>query len=64
MILRRARRRRFRGTTSIIDFAIQGSLAGRSVFAVAEKARKAAIDYGFHMSVTDYNDRTMEEIPK
>lgn len=54
------------GTTSLIDFAIQEP--GRSLRDALskwhEKARgKAAIDYAFHMGVTDYNPQTEKEIP-
>lgn len=55
------------GTTSIIDFAIQEQ--GRSLTDALnqwhEKAHgKATIDYGFHMAVTDLNEKTEHEIPK
>lgn len=55
----------FGGTTTHIDFVIQpkgGSLHdGLSTW--REKAKKAQIDYGFHMAITDLRDDVMEEIP-
>ncbi len=54
------------GTTSIIDFAIQEQ---KRSFAEAlnqwhEKARgKATIDYAFHLAVTDFNEKTEQELP-
>ena len=54
------------GTTTIIDFALQGesmSLA-ETLAAWKEKAEgKAVIDYGFHLAITDSTDQVMEEIP-
>jgi dihydropyrimidinase len=55
----------FGGTTMHIDFVIQpigGSLAD-GVRTWREKARKACIDYGFHMAVTDLRQEVMDEIP-
>ena len=54
------------GTTSLIDFAIQtpGQSLGDALQQWNEKAHgKAVIDYGFHMGVTDLNDKTEAEIP-
>src|ERR1700745_877892 len=53
------------GTTAIVDFAIQ--YRGQSLHHAWEtwmkKAeRKAAIDYGFHMLITDLNERTEAEM--
>jgi dihydropyrimidinase len=55
----------FGGTTSIIDFAIQTK--GQSLrsgldqwFAKAEN--KCAIDYGFHMIVSDVNEQSLKEM--
>jgi dihydropyrimidinase len=53
------------GTTTIIDFAIQkqGDSLGNALNAWHEKADgKAVGDYAFHMAVTDFNDKTREEI--
>lgn len=56
----------FGGTTSHIDFAIQpkgGSLRA-GVEAWHEKATgKAAIDYGFHIAITDLRPEVLDEIP-
>ncbi|HEV2037861.1 MAG TPA: dihydropyrimidinase [Candidatus Eremiobacteraceae bacterium] len=56
----------FGGTTSHIDFVIQP--AGGSLHAGLDTWRKkadgkASIDYGFHLAVTDLNDKVMNEIP-
>ena len=53
------------GTTSIVDFAIQGK--GESLHAAWENwARraegKAVIDYGFHMIITELNDGIEQEM--
>lgn len=53
------------GTTTIIDFAIQAK--GQSILEALEtwhkKAQsKAAIDYGFHMIVTDLTDKHIPEM--
>ncbi len=53
------------GTTSIVDFAIQykGQTLHHAWETWMEKARgKAVIDYGFHMIVTDLNDKTEPEM--
>jgi len=55
----------FGGTTSLIDFAIQGK--GQSLAQALEtwhqKAEgKACIDYGFHLAVTDATPKVMEEL--
>ncbi len=53
------------GTTSIIDFAIQtqGDTLGTAFNQWMEKANgKAAVDYAFHMAVTDFNETTRAEI--
>jgi dihydropyrimidinase len=56
----------FGGTTSHIDFCIQSK--GQSFADALEtwhgKARdKAGVDYGFHVAITDLNDRAMRELP-
>jgi dihydropyrimidinase len=53
------------GTTTIIDFAIQskGSSMRAGLDAWHEKATgKAAIDYGFHLIMTEANPATLEEM--
>jgi dihydropyrimidinase len=55
----------FGGTTTALDFISQDepTLAG-SVRAWHEKADpKAAIDYGFHMNITRFDDQIAKEIP-
>ncbi|NJK79527.1 MAG: dihydropyrimidinase [Chloroflexaceae bacterium] len=56
----------FGGTTTHIDFAIQGK--GMSLKETLDawhgRARgKAVIDYGFHIAITDLNEAVMEELP-
>ena len=53
------------GTTTIIDFAVQAK--GTSLLATLDKwhekaAGNCAIDYGFHMIVSDVNDATLKEM--
>ena len=53
------------GTTSVVDFAIQyrGQTLRHALDAWRAKADgKAAIDYGFHMIVTDLNDAVEKEM--
>src|SRR5207237_10414822 len=55
----------FGGTTTIVDFAIQskGSSMKAGLEAWHKKAEgKAAIDYGFHMIMTEANPGTLEEM--
>jgi dihydropyrimidinase len=55
----------FGGTTSIVDFAIQykGQTLHHAWETWMKKAQgKAAIDYGFHMIITDLNDRVEDEM--
>ncbi|HLZ23012.1 MAG TPA: dihydropyrimidinase [Ktedonobacterales bacterium] len=57
----------FGGTTMHIDFAIQpkGATLRETLDMWHAKARgKAAIDYGFHLAITDLPDSVMAEIPK
>jgi len=57
----------FGGTTCIVDFAIQGkrqSLKGALKTWMKKAKNKAAIDYGFHIAITDLNDKVMAEIPE
>jgi dihydropyrimidinase len=53
------------GTTTIIDFAVQAK--GTSLLAAldtwhAKAAGQCAIDYGFHMIVSDVNDSSLKEM--
>jgi dihydropyrimidinase len=53
------------GTTTIIDFAVQAK--GSSLLATLDKWHakadgNCAIDYGFHMIVSDVNDQTLKEM--
>src|SRR6202034_3763204 len=53
------------GTTTIVDFAVQAK--GTSLLATLEKCHgkadgNCAIDYGFHMIVSDVNDTTLKEM--
>lgn len=53
------------GTTTIIDFAVQakGTSLGATLDKWHEKADgNCAIDYGFHMIVSDVNDNTLKEM--
>ncbi|HVV09368.1 dihydropyrimidinase [Amycolatopsis sp.] len=53
------------GTTTIIDFAVQakGTSLGSTLDKWHEKADgNCAIDYGFHMIVSDVNDSTLKEM--
>jgi len=53
------------GTTSIVDFAVQPK--GEGLLSTLDKWHakadgKAAIDYGFHMIVSDVNEQTLKEM--
>lgn len=55
------------GTTCIIDYALQtpGKSLGHALETWQKKAEgKCAIDYGFHVAVTDLNDAVLAEIPE
>jgi dihydropyrimidinase len=57
----------FGGTTMHIDFAIQpkGATLRETLDIWHAKAEgKAAIDYGFHVAITDLPDSVMDEIPR
>lgn len=57
----------FGGTTSLVDFAIQGkgmSLKGTLNTWMKKAEKKAVIDYGFHLAITDLTDKVMAEIPE
>src|SRR5437763_12069679 len=54
------------GVTSIVDYCIQ--TPGKSLAETLERWHakadgKAVVDYGFHLAVTDLNERTMAELP-
>lgn len=54
------------GTTCIVDYALQtpGKSLGEALDAWHKKAEgKCAIDYGFHVAVTDLNDQVLAEMP-
>lgn len=54
----------FGGTTTVIDFAVQEEKGFRySMDCWMEKARKAAIDYSFHMNLTRFDESVAKEIP-
>ena len=57
----------FGGTTAHIDFAIQpkGATLRETLDMWQARAQgKAAIDYGFHLAITDLPDSIMDEIPR
>jgi dihydropyrimidinase len=57
----------FGGTTTVIDFAIQskgGSLRAGIDAWHAKAEGSCAIDYGFHMIVSDVNDAVLEEMDR
>jgi dihydropyrimidinase len=54
----------FGGTTTAMDFVVLEEEGFKySVDLWMEKAKKAAIDYSFHMNLTNFNDRLAKEIP-
>jgi dihydropyrimidinase len=55
----------FGGTTTVMDFVPQEHATLReSVGAWRIKARKAAVDYGFHMNITRLDEGVVAEIPR
>jgi dihydropyrimidinase len=54
----------FGGTTTIVDFALQGTgePLGPGLDRWHEKAQKSHTDFGFHMIVKEVNDRVLEEM--
>jgi dihydropyrimidinase len=55
----------FGGTTTIVDFAVQAK--GTSLLATLDKWHEkaggnCAIDYGFHLIVSDVNEQTLKEV--
>ena len=55
----------FGGTTTVMDFIVQEPdiPLKESVAIWQKKAEKAAIDYSFHMNITQFDDRVAAEIP-
>ena len=54
----------FGGTTTVIDFVVQEPQGFKySVDLWLEKARKAAVDYSFHMNLTHFDDQVANDIP-
>ncbi|MGZ5295669.1 MAG: amidohydrolase family protein, partial [Actinomycetota bacterium] len=53
----------FGGTTTVVDFALQGTGEGlrKGLDLWHEKAQKACTDYGFHMIVKDVNEQVLRE---
>ena len=56
----------FGGTTTVMDFIPQDFGSFRQSFDAWQNkaAPKAAIDYGFHMNVTQFNEKVAQEIPE
>jgi dihydropyrimidinase len=57
----------FGGTTTIVDFAIQGkemTLKDTLETWMKKAEGKAVTDYGFHVAITQLDDAIMEEIPQ
>jgi dihydropyrimidinase len=54
----------FGGTTTIVDFALQGTGEGLrpGLELWFEKAQTSSIDYGFHMIVKEVNDQVLSEM--
>ena len=54
----------FGGTTTVMDFVVQEPQGlAHSVEIWRRKAEKAAIDYGFHMNLTYFDEQVAAEIP-
>ncbi len=54
----------FGGTTTVMDFVVlEDKRFKYSVDLWMKKAEKAAIDYSFHMNLTNFNDKLAKEIP-
>jgi dihydropyrimidinase len=55
----------FGGTTTVMDFVVQEPLGlVHSVDIWRKKAEIAAIDYGFHMNITSFDQDVAAEVPK
>ncbi len=54
----------FGGTTTVVDFALQGTGEGlrKGLDLWHEKAQKACTDYGLHMIVKEVNDQVLKEM--
>jgi len=54
----------FGGTTTVVDFALQGTGEGlrKGLDTWHEKAQKACTDFGFHMIVKEVNDQVLKEM--
>jgi dihydropyrimidinase len=54
----------FGGTTTVVDFALQGTGEGlrQGLDTWHEKAKKACTDYGFHMIVKEVNEQVLKEM--
>ncbi len=54
----------FGGTTTCMDFVVlENGDFSQSVDVWMQKAQKAAIDYSFHMNLTQFNEKIAKEIP-
>lgn len=54
----------FGGTTTVMDFVVlEGEGFAHSVDLWMKKAEKAAVDYSFHMNLTQFNEKIAKEIP-
>jgi len=55
----------FGGTTTVLDFVAQdpGTLADNIERWHAKADHKAAVDYGFHMNITRFDEKVAAEIP-
>ena len=54
----------FGGTTTVMDFVVQEPQGFKhSVDLWLEKAKRAAIDYSFHMNLTRFDEQVAKEIP-
>ncbi len=55
----------FGGTTTVMDFIPQDWPTLEEAYqAWRQKAAKSAVDYGFHMNITRWDDRTRAELPR
>jgi dihydropyrimidinase len=54
----------FGGTTTVVDFALQGTGEGlrKGLDLWHEKAQKACVDFGFHMIVKEVNEQVLREM--
>lgn len=56
----------FGGTTTVLDFISQDSddLVSLAEKAIAKATAKAAVDFGFHMNITNFNQNVAQQIPQ